>query len=212
MFTGLIEEIGVIASVDQDGRRRIRVTAPRIAGELRIGDSIAVNGVCLTAVEATDSWFSADLAAETISRTSLLQLRNGQAVNLELPTRAGTPLGGHIVQGHVDGVGQVIRFEPVTGADDWKLTVGLPRGLERYVVPRGSIALEGISLTVADMKEGEIAVAIIPHTYQNTNLKNLRPGDPVNIEVDILAKYSEKRNNPWAKERATLDELLRQGF
>jgi len=212
MFTGLIEEVGAIASVDQDGRRRIRVTAPRIAGELRIGDSIAVNGVCLTAVEATDSWFSADLAAETISRTSLLQLRNGQAVNLELPTRAGTPLGGHIVQGHVDGVGQVIRFEPITGADDWKLTVGLPRGLERYVVPRGSIALEGISLTVADMKEGEIAVAIIPHTYQNTNLKNLRPGDPVNIEVDILAKYSEKRNNPWAKERSTREELLRQGF
>lgn len=193
MFTGLIEEVGrVVDLTDKAGTRRIVVTSSRLVKELRNGDSIAVNGVCLTALDVTAASFAADLAAETVARTSLTRLQPGSPVNLELPTKAGGRLGGHVVQGHVDGVGRLLSLVQVSGGDDWKLTIGLPTDLEKYVVFKGSISIEGISLTVAKVEGRQVSVAVIPHTYQATNLHSLKAGDPVNIEVDVLAKYAEK--------------------
>ena len=193
MFTGLIEEVGRIASIaGSGGKRRITVAAERTSRELRKGDSVAVSGVCLTAVEIASGRFSADLAEETWSRTSFARLREGALVNLELPVRANERLGGHIVQGHVDGTGKLLALEQIAGGEDYWLRIELPPGLERYVVFKGSLAVEGISLTVAAVEERTVTIAIIPHTYEETNLKSLRPGDPVNLETDIIAKYVEK--------------------
>ena len=193
MFTGLIEEVGKVLSLTETGgTRRIVVSSAMLIKELKTGDSIAVNGVCLTALDIVKDSFAADLAAETVARTSLVRLQTGAPVNLELPTKAGGRLGGHVVQGHVDGVGRLVRLERITDGQDWMLTVELPSGLERYVVFKGSISIEGISLTVAKIDGREVSVAVIPHTYEATNLKSLKPGDPVNIEVDVIAKYAEK--------------------
>ena len=206
MFTGLIETTGAILSVEQgEGSRRIAIAAPGI--KLRTGDSIAVSGVCLTAVDlmldGDPPHFYADLAAETVARTSLSLLAPGSVVNLELPTPAGAPLGGHVVQGHVDGTGKLLSLTPIDAqADpaltDWRLRIAIPRSLSRYMVEKGSIAIEGISLTIArwepDAPEGDVVeVAIIPHTYARTNLHALRPGQPLNIEADVLLKFSEQR-------------------
>jgi riboflavin synthase len=210
MFTGLIEAVGSIAQVtDAGAKRRISVQSTQLAPRLRAGDSISVNGVCLTALDITRDQFSADLAAETIERTSLRRLAPGTPVNLELPTRAGTPLGGHVVQGHVDGVATLRSLQRVPGGDDWKLVLELPTGLERYVVTKGSIAVEGISLTVAAINGREVTVAIIPHTYAATNLNSLKSGDPLNIEVDVLAKYADKQRQ---QSYLTVDDLITQGF
>jgi riboflavin synthase len=209
MFTGLIEEIGAIKSIQQTGdSHRIIISAPRLASRLQIGDSIAVNGVCLTALDITADSFAADLAAETVARTSLLKISSGSAVNLELPKPAGAPLGGHIVQGHVDGVAKITRFIRNPNADDWQLTFTLPPGLSSYVVQKGSIGVEGISLTVAHITGDEVTIAIIPHTYAATNLRTLKAGDLLNVEVDVLAKYAEKRE----ASSLTADEVIRQGF
>jgi riboflavin synthase len=203
MFTGLIETTGTVVSVEQrEGSRRIAIAAPGIS--LRTGDSIAVSGVCLTAVDLEPSLFHADLAAETVARTSLSLLTPGATVNLELPTPAGAPLGGHVVQGHVDGTGTLLSLEPVDahaepGIADWWLRVAVPAQTSRYMVEKGSIAIEGISLTIARWEPGTlegdiVSVAIIPHTYARTNLHSLRIGQAVNIEADVLIKYMEQRS------------------
>jgi riboflavin synthase len=219
MFTGIIETIGkVISFVPGAGAARLVVGAPNVAERLRKGDSVAVSGVCLTALEMGSDWFAADLAAETIARTTLSRLEEGSVVNLELPTPAGAPLGGHVVQGHVDGVGTLVSLEPVEGKagveSDWVLRIRLPQGLLRYVVEKGSIAVEGISLTVAGVEGDEIWIAILPHTYSATNLYTLRPGMEVNLEVDVLGKYAESRARAETEEKSgiTVEYLLAHGY
>jgi riboflavin synthase len=218
MFTGLIETTGTILAVEQrEGSRRITIAAPR-GLSLRTGDSIAVSGVCLTALDIEPTRFHADLAAETVARTSLSLLEPGSTVNLELPTPAGAPLGGHVVQGHVDATGTLLSLDPVDPqADpalaDWWLKVAIPAGVSRYMVEKGSIAIEGISLTIArwDPRTQEVHVAIIPHTYARTNLHTLYPGRPVNIEADVLIKYMEQRSLQ-PQFNLTLEYLVANGY
>ena len=215
MFTGIVETTGeVISFVPGAGAARLVVRAGEIAGRLRLGDSVAVSGVCLTALEMGPDWFAADLAAETIARTTLSRLEAGSLVNLELPTPAGAPLGGHVVQGHVDGVGTLVGLDPVTPgveASDWVLRVRLPEGMARYVVQKGSITVEGISLTVAGIEGDEIWIAILPHTYAATNLHTLKVGMGVNLEVDVLAKYAESRGRAEKRE-LSVEYLLANGY
>lgn len=221
MFTGLITETGRVMDVRRDGgKTRITVSAAQTAPELKLGDSVAVSGVCLTAVACDRGKFSADLAQETLERTSLGGLRKGSLVNLELPARAQDRLGGHVVQGHVDGVGKLLALEKIKGADDWRLSLSIPGGMERYVVTQGSITVEGISLTVARITDAAVEIAIIPHTYKATNLHTLKPGSPLNIEVDVLAKYAEKARTSTTETlrheertgKLTVEELVRRGF
>lgn len=214
MFTGIIETTGeVISFAPGAGAARLTIAAPGLATHLRKGDSVAVSGVCLTALEMAPGWFAADLAAETIARTTLSRLQVGSRVNLELPTPAGAPLGGHVVQGHVDGVGNLVALDSVTAAEesDWMLRVRLPKTLTQYVVEKGSIAVEGISLTVAGIEGDEIWIAVLPHTYTATNLHTLTPGMGVNIEVDVLAKYAESRAQA-SKSELTVEYLLANGY
>lgn len=193
------------------GMMRIRVSASGIAGELKEGDSIAVSGVCLTAIAPKHDSFEADLALETIARTSLSRLKPGHVVNLELPMKAGTPLGGHIVQGHVDGTAKLLSFERTSPqSDDRWLRIEIPENLTRYVVEKGSITVEGISLTVARIDGSRVTVAIIPHTYQATNLNTLTTGDSLNLEVDVLARYAEKQGH--SAKHWTIEELVSRGF
>ena len=213
MFTGLIQQTGTIASLKLgDGTTRIRVSAPGISSHLKEGDSIAVSGVCLTAISPGEDSFEADLAQETIQRTSLSRLQPGRIVNLELPLQAGTPLGGHIVQGHVDGTATLVSLDPTkTASEDRWLIIEIPRELTRYVVEKGSITVEGISLTVARIEDNRVTIAIIPHTYKATNLDSLAAGDPLNIEVDVLARYAEKQRARQVH-RWTVEELVSRGF
>jgi riboflavin synthase len=214
MFTGLVEEVGTIRSIDErGGSHRITIQAPQSARELKEGNSIAVSGVCLTALDIKPDTFCADLAKETWTRTSFSRITEGAQVNLELPLRVDARMGGHIVQGHVDGAGKLIGLEPIANADDFWLHVEVPEDLEKYLVFKGSVALEGISLTVASLEGLRLTTAIIPHTLKMTNLQSLKPGDPVNIETDIVAKYLEK----WTRGdeqsgRLTIDRLVAQGF
>lgn len=220
MFTGLVEAAGEVLLFERrEGAARLVVSAPGIARRLREGDSVAVSGVCLTALgieaEGGREVFAADLAEETIARTTLSRLRPGSAVNLELPTPAGSPLGGHVVQGHVDAVGTLVALDAVRpGAEDtdWVLRVRLPDGLMRYLAEKGSITVEGISLTVAGVSADEVKIAIIPHTYAATNLHTLVPGDSVNIEVDVLAKYAESRERAEPASRLTVEYLVANGY
>ena len=213
MFTGLIQQTGSIAALEKrGGTMRIRVSASGLASQLKEGDSVAVSGVCLTALLPTKDSFEADLAQETVSRTSLTRLGTGHLVNLELPTPAGTPLGGHIVQGHVDGTGKLLSLDPTDkGSNDRWLEIEIPEALTRYVIEKGSITIEGISLTIARIAGTRVAIAIIPHTYATTNLHALSTGDPVNIEVDALARYAEKLQEQKARQW-TIYELVRRGF
>ncbi len=191
MFTGIIEETGKIEAIRRGSQGvAIRVAAKAVLAGLRIGDSVAVNGVCLTAVAVDDSAFECELSPETMRRTSFERAREGTVVNLERPVPAGSPMGGHFVLGHVDGVGKVVSIVP--GGGGVEITFGFPQELSRYLVAKGSIALDGISLTIAQLEETSFRVAVIPHTLRNTNFKHLRPGDPVNLEVDILGKYFER--------------------
>jgi riboflavin synthase len=213
LFTGIIEEVGtVVGLVKQKNNRRLTVSSAGLAKELNTGDSIAVSGVCLTAVELTPTSFSADLAQETWARTSFSRIKEGSSVNLELPTRANGRLGGHIVQGHVDGVGVFLSLAQIANADDYWLEIEIPQELTRYVVSKGSISIEGISLTVAKVDGKTVSLAIIPHTAQMTNLKSLKTGDPINLEVDIIAKYVEKMMRGASKEVITLERLVSEGF
>jgi riboflavin synthase len=217
MFTGLIEATGTIVSLTPTGgAMRLVIAAPTLAGRWRSGDSIAVSGVCLTAIPVDDSSrFAADLAAETLARTTLGSLQTGSVVNLELPTPAGSPLGGHVVQGHVDAVGTLISLLPLHPADldttDWRLTASIPPELTPHVVQQGSITIDGISLTIARLSGTTIEIAIIPHTYKSTNLHTLPPGSPINIETDVLAKYAAQRTAPQ-QEWLTHAYLLSNGY
>jgi riboflavin synthase len=191
MFTGIIEELGRVRSLERRGEGvRMTVEARAVTEGTREGDSIAVNGVCLTALEVRADSFAADGSRETLQRSTLGQLRAGSVVNLERAATPSTRLGGHIVQGHVDARGSFLSAEEHGGS--WTVRVGFPREVARYLVFKGSVAVEGISLTVAALHEGHFEVAVIPKTWAVTNLSHLRPGDPVNIEVDIIAKYVER--------------------
>jgi riboflavin synthase len=181
--------------------------------ELRQGDSVSVSGVCLTAVEIGKDFFAADLAQETWARTSFSRLKPGALVNLELPMRANGRFDGHVVQGHVDGVGRVTSFEPIAGGNDYVLAIDAPSELTRYIVAKGSLTIEGISLTVAAVDGIQVRVAIIPHTADVTNLRSLQAGDAVNLEVDVIAKYVEKMfGTSRAGSSITVEKLVRAGF
>jgi riboflavin synthase len=200
MFTGIIEQTGTLVSLEsRGGVRRITIEAPGIAARLREGDSLAISGVCLTALDVDPNYFHGDLAQETLDRTSLGKLAAGAKVNLELPMAAGSPLGGHVVQGHVDGTGVLTALDPVVPASspefdrqttDWTLKVRVPEETRQWMVHKGSVAVEGISLTIAGFDGEEITVAILPLTYWRTNLHSLGKGAPVNIEADVLVKLA----------------------
>jgi len=213
MFTGIIEEIGRVSGIEQRGEnRRITVSAANLPRELKTGDSVAVSGVCLTAIDIKPGSFCADLAPETWARTSFSRIHEGAAVNLELPMKSDGRFGGHIVQGHVDGVGKVISFERIAESENWWLQIDLPDEVEKYTVYKGSISIEGISLTVAQLERNRCSIAIIPHTVEKTNLHSLKAGDPVNLEADLIAKYVEKMMRGDAESSLTVEDLVRQGF
>jgi riboflavin synthase len=214
MFTGIIEEVGRVARISQRGEnRRITIEAKETPKQLRTGNSVAVSGVCLTALDIKASSFCADLAPETWVRTSFSRIREGALVNLELPMKADGRFGGHIVQGHVDGVGKLLAFDRIPDSENWWLHIEIPSDLARYVVYKGSISIEGISLTVARIEGRRGTVAIIPHTVEMTNLKTLAPGEPVNLETDLIAKYVEKMMKGDSSESTlTLENLVSQGF
>jgi len=217
MFTGITEHVGKIESLergDEGGRLRVRFSGAReLAREMKPGDSISVNGCCLTVVEFTQKSFSADLSGETLRRTAFTEKKSGDAVNLERPLAATARLGGHFVQGHVDGVGRITRLVPE--GENWWLSVRVPEDLRRYVAEKGSIAIDGISLTVARWEDGVADIAIIPFTYKHTNVHAMTPNDAVNIETDILAKYVEsllKAQKLPAASGLTVSELIEEGF
>jgi riboflavin synthase len=198
MFTGIVEGTGTVAAlaVAADGSgARLEVDAPFLTGGLRLGESVAVNGCCVTVAETTAGGFAADLVAETLRRTALGGLAAGASVNLERPLAVGGRLGGHLVQGHVDGVASVLHRTPV--GDGEEVRVELPPDLARYVVEKGSIAVDGVSLTVAGVGPGWFAVALVPHTLAVTTLGDRRPGDLLQLEVDVVAKYVERLVAPW---------------
>jgi riboflavin synthase len=214
MFTGIVEEVGKVTRIEQRGEnRRITVAAGNLPKELKTGDSISVSGVCLTALDIKPGSFCADLAPETWERTSFSRMHEGALVNLELPMKANGRFGGHIVQGHVDGVGQLIALDRIADSENYRLRIELPPEVEKYTVHKGSICIEGISLTVAKLEGRECTVAIIPHTVEMTNLNSLKPGDAVNLEADLIAKYVEKiMTSESAESTLTVEELVRQGF
>ncbi|EST24466.1 riboflavin synthase subunit alpha [Streptomycetaceae bacterium MP113-05] len=191
MFTGIVEELGeVVAIEDRDAAARFRLRGPLVTEGARHGDSIAVNGVCLTVVDTVDGAFTTDVMAETLKRSSLGALAAGSRVNLERPMALGGRLGGHLVQGHVDGTGTLLERLP---AEHWEtVRVGIPGELSRYVVEKGSITLDGVSLTVVEAGADFLTVSLIPTTLSLTTLGHKEPGDPVNLEVDVLAKYVER--------------------
>lgn len=190
MFTGLVEEVGRVVALERGAGAELRVAAPKLAGGARIGDSISINGVCLTVTKAAGDVLSFRAVEETLSRSNLGRLKSGDPVNLEPSVSADRLFGGHFVLGHVDGVGTITSFDkrPGTAA----LVISAPDEVMRYVVPKGSIAIDGISLTVASLSEHGLSVAVIPHTIESTNLAARKPGDTVNLEADILGKYVEK--------------------
>jgi riboflavin synthase len=190
VFTGLVQDLGIVAAVEA-GAEGVRLAVRTgLAGEIAEGDSVAVNGVCLTATRIADGHFSADVMPETLRRSSLAEAREGTPVNLELPLRPSDRLGGHVVQGHVDGMGTVraLREDGFSRV----VEIAAPPDLLRYVVEKGSIAVDGVSLTVAQVDDDSFSVALIPETLERTNLGNAVEGTPVNLEVDVFAKYVEK--------------------
>jgi riboflavin synthase len=217
MFTGIIEELGTVESVamhagQQGSSARLRVRCSTVLSDATEGCSIAVNGVCLTALDLRPDSFAADLAPETLRRSNLGDLRPGSRVNLERPLSPTGRLSGHIVQGHVDGAGEFLSLETL-GDDNWWLRIRIPADLDRFLVYKGSIAIDGISLTIASIESGVLSVTIIPHTYRNTTLAGYRPGSHVNIECDILAKHVEKLLGKLdTKGARTIEELREHGY
>ncbi len=217
MFTGIIEELGTIQTLTnaRDGARII-VHAPTILSDAKIGDSIAVNGVCLTVVEMSASTFVADVSAETLRRTSLKQMRVGSNVNLERPMTPSARFGGHIVQGHVDAMGEFASAQQE--GDGWNVQIKFPSELGKYIVEKGSITVDGISLTVANLGDDWFEIAVIPHSWKVTNLSTLRRGDAVNLEVDIIAKYVERMLTGYVpqsqptKSSLSLEKLAEMGY
>jgi riboflavin synthase len=213
MFTGIVEEVGRITSIEQRGEnRRITISAKNAPKELGTGHSVAVSGVCLTALDIKPGSFCADLAPETWVRTSFSRIHEGALVNLELPMKADGRFGGHIVQGHVDGVGKFIELERIADSENFWLHIDMPEEIEKYTVYKGSICIEGISLTVAKLGRNRCTIAIIPHTVEMTNLHSLKPGDPVNLEADLIAKYVEKMTRGGSQDSFTIEELVAEGF
>jgi len=224
MFTGIIEQTGTLVSlVDRGGVRRLTVEAPGVAARLREGDSLAVSGVCLTALDPDPKYFHADLAQETLDRTSLGALKPGAKVNLELPTAAGSPLGGHVVQGHVDGAGELRSLDPLVlrsnpafdeKTTDWTLKVRVPEETLKWMVQKGSVAIEGISLTIAGIEGDTISIAILPLTYWRTNLHSLKIGAPLNVEADVLVKlaYAEMKAEKKPHLELTAEDLVANGY
>ncbi|MFB7636110.1 riboflavin synthase [Streptomyces sp. NPDC056149] len=211
MFTGIVEELGEIVAVENLGdSSRFRLRGPVVTEDAKHGDSIAVNGVCLTVVDTGGGEFTADVMAETLNRSSLGALAPGSRVNLERPMALGGRLGGHLVQGHVDGTGTILERTP---GEHWELVkVGLPAQLARYVVEKGSITVDGVSLTVVDAADDHFTISLIPTTLALTTLGIKQPGDPVNLEVDVLAKYVERllgRGGKGADDLAELKETDR---
>jgi riboflavin synthase len=215
MFTGIVEELGTVASVaPRAAGARLMVRCTKVVEDAAEGSSIAVNGVCLTAVGPRPDSFSADLAPETLRRSNLGDLRAGSRVNLERPLGATGRLSGHIVQGHVDGTGELVGMD-LLGDENWWLRVRVPEELERYLVMRGSVAIDGISLTIAALEGDILAVTIIPHTFHNTTLGGYRPGSRVNIECDVLAKHVERllsRLDLKPARPLTVDDLREKGY
>ena len=209
MFTGIIEEVGVVEALEP----RLRVRCRTVTEDARPGASIAVNGVCLTVADFAAGWFAADVAPETLSRSNLGDLRPGAPVNLERPLSPSGRLGGHIVQGHVDATGELLALDPL-GDGNWWLTVQAPEELDPYLVVKGSVALDGISLTIAALEGTALSVSVIPHTFANTALRARRLGDRINIECDILAKYVAKMlgNLKRPSSFPSVDNLREMGF
>ena len=214
MFTGIIEEVGRIEAVEpRETGCRLRIHAKLICEDLAVGDSICVNGVCLTAVDLQAGSFAADASPETLSRSTLGELKSRSLVNLERALRPASRLGGHIVQGHVDGTGQIVSLD-LLGDENWWLKVRVPAELERYLVFKGSVAIDGISLTIARVEGEVISVTIIPHTHAHTNLQTRKAGDRVNLEADVLAKYVEKMLSTLDVRpgRLSIEKLQENGF
>jgi riboflavin synthase len=204
VFTGIVEELGRVATIEERSTTaRLRIACRTVLSDATEGSSIAVNGVCLTALDIQDDSFAADIAPETLHRTNLGELRPGAIVNLERPLLATGRLNGHVVQGHVDGTGEFLSLEQLED-DNWWLRIRIPRELDRYVVYKGSIAIDGISLTVASIENRMCSVTIIPHTYHSTSLSQHQPGDKVNLECDVFAKYLEKMLAASAPARSRL--------
>jgi riboflavin synthase len=219
MFTGIIEHLGTIESLSlQNDGGRLTIHAPTLASRLVVSSSIAVNGCCLTTVSVDKERFSADLSGETVRKTSFGAnsgaLEKGTQVNLEQPLTAGKEFGGHFVLGHVDGTGEVAHLRQE--GESWWFGVQVPEEFVRYIVPKGSITIDGISLTVANWHDGIAEIAVIPYTYEHTNVRYLRPGHAVNLEGDILGKYVERyleaREDPRQRPTLTLEALVREGF
>jgi len=214
MFTGIIEHLGFVKSLESGVESgRLTVRAAGVVPFLAVSNSIAVNGCCLTVAALNDDTFSADLSGETLRRTSFGELKSDAIVNLERPLTAGKEFGGHFVQGHVDGIGRVAHLRPE--GENWWLAVRVPDDIGRYIAMKGSIAVDGVSLTVAAWRDGIAEMAIIPFTYAHTNLRDRTTGDAVNVECDILAKYVERlldaRHEPAAS-RVLMERLIREGF
>lgn len=217
MFTGIVEEIGKISDIKKSVKSyRLQISASKVLENTKIGDSIAVNGICLTVTDMSDSLFSADVMAETVRRTSLSQLKRGDSVNLERAMAADGRFGGHIVSGHIDGTGIISDFTKEDNAV-W-VTVSAEKNILKYIVEKGSVAIDGISLTVAVVSDGFFKVSVIPHTQNETTLLMKKTGDSVNLECDIIGKYVEKmlgfNNNSDTQKKSgiSMDFLSRQGF
>jgi riboflavin synthase len=213
MFTGIIEELGAVESVEpQAAGSRVRIRCDAVLQDSVEGSSLAMNGVCVTATELRPASFAADLAPETLQRSNLGALRAGSRVNLERPLAPTGRLSGHIVQGHVDGTGELIALDRL-GADHWWLRVRVPSELDSYLVYKGSVSIDGISLTIAELQGDLMSVTIIPHTYRNTTLSGYHVGDRVNIECDIIAKHVAKLlGNLQLGSKLTIDRLREQGY
>jgi len=215
MFTGIIEELGKIASLEKraDGAK-IKIAAKTVCEGTNEGDSIAVNGVCLTALEITPNSFTADVSGETLDKSTLGNLKTGSKVNLERAVTPATRLGGHIVQGHVDARGKFLGANQE--GDFWTVKIGFPREIGQYLVYKGSVSVEGISLTIAELKDGHFEIAVIPKTWELTNLSSLKTGDAVNLEADVIAKYVERillyGKMAEKNEGVTMEKLKKMGF
>jgi len=215
MFTGIIEHLGTISRLElNSGGGKLAVHAPSLAPKLALSASVAVNGCCLTVVHRDEENFFADLSGETLGKTSFASLKTGALVNLEQPLTAGKEFGGHFVLGHVDGTGHVVHL--ASTGDSWLFGVAVPPDLARYVVSKGSITIDGISLTVANWRNHVAEIAVIPYTYTYTNIRDRVPGDPVNLEADILGKYIERyfaqRDSATVSSPLRVEDLVRQGF
>ncbi|HET6932796.1 MAG TPA: riboflavin synthase [Candidatus Acidoferrum sp.] len=215
MFTGIIEHLGTVESLKADAEGgRLQIHAPSVAKHLEVSRSIAVNGCCLTVVAVENDRFSADLSGETLRKTSIGEWKSGTRVNLEQPLTAGKEFGGHFVLGHVDTIGRIARLTPE--GDNWWYGIEVPEDFARHIVPQGSITIDGISLTVARWNALLAEVAVIPFTYEHTNIRDKKIGDPVNLEGDVLGKYVERylesRTSTKSSATLSLTELISQGF